>query len=381
MKHPILSDVVEATRLTRQGRVGDATALLLHRLRTPTEGSAHPVEQRPTQAAQSTTSKLLRRFAGGLGWTEGKRAPGLRKPAVARPAAVVPPGGRFIAGSYTNHAGSRAYKLYIPSFYRGQAVPLVVMLHGCTQSPDNFAAGTRMNYLAENNTCLVVYPEQPISANPSKCWNWFSPSHQRRDEGEPSLIAGIARQIMQEYAVDPRRVYVAGLSAGAAAASILAMTYPDLYAAVGVHSGLAPGAASDLASARLAMQCGPISARPLPRNSGLGPERVLVPTIVFHGDRDTRVNPRNGDDVVGRLGATAERELEQNLQRGKVPGGHSYSRTLYRDGLGRTVLEQWLVHGLDHAWSGGSPEGSYTDPLGPDASREILRFFLEHPHV
>ena len=282
----------------------------------------------------------------------------------------------LLVASYGNQAGSRGYKLYVPSGYHGQAVPLVVMLHGCTQSPDDFAAGTRMNVLAEEHTCLVAYPAQAASANASKCWNWFRPSDQQRGQGEPSLIAGITRQIMRDYSVDPERVYVAGLSAGAAAAAIMGMTYPDLYAAIGVHSGLACGAAGDLPSAFAAMRQGEaVAAR------GSGEYRRMIPTIVFHGDQDSTVHPRNGDQVIEQSRASPMTDLRTTVQRGRVPGGHTYSRTLHADARGQVILEQWVIHGAGHAWSGGSPAGSYTDPRGPDATREMLRFFLEHRHV
>jgi poly(hydroxyalkanoate) depolymerase family esterase len=286
-----------------------------------------------------------------------------------------PDGAQFVTGSFTNQAGSRGYKLYIPSTYRGEPMPLVVMLHGCTQSPDDFAAGTRMNALAEEHGCLVAYPGQTQAANAQKCWNWFSPGDQERDQGEPALIAGITRQVMRDHAVDARRVYVAGLSAGGAAAAIMAQAYSDLYAAAGVHSGLACGAARDMPSAFAAMRQG---ATPQPgRNPGRADGRAVVPTIVFHADKDGTVHPRNGDQVIAQ---SAVAGLRTEVRRGQVPGGHAYSRTVHVDAAGKPMLEQWVVHGGGHAWSGGSTAGTYTDPRGPDASREMLRFFLEHPH-
>ncbi len=248
----------------------------------------------------------------------------------------------------------------------------------CTQSPDDFAAGTRMSALAEEQTCLVVYPGQPSSANAQKCWNWFSPGDQQRDQGEPALIAGITRQVMRDHAVDPRRVHVAGLSAGGAAAAIMGVAYPDLYAAVGVHSGLACGAARDMPSAFAAMRQG-AAAPHGPDGAAAKAGRRIVPTIVFHADQDGTVNPRNADQVIAQAKAAAASGLQARTERGQVPGGHAYSRTCHTDAGGQAQLEQWVIHGGGHAWSGGSAAGSYTDPRGPDASREMLRFFQDHP--
>jgi poly(hydroxyalkanoate) depolymerase family esterase len=284
---------------------------------------------------------------------------------------IVPEGAQFIESAYSNPAGSRTYKLFVPSGYQGQPLPLVVMLHGCTQSPDDFAAGTRMNFIAEEQTCFVVYPAQRSDANRSKCWNWFRAADQRRGEGEPSLIAGITRQVMRDYSVDPKRVYVGGLSAGAAAAAIMGATYNDLYAAVGIHSGLACGAATDMPSAFAAMRQGGGPGRSV--ISGGGPP---VPAIIFHGDRDTTVHPNNGGQVLEQAMGTTS--TQKKVHRGQIPGGHAYTRTTHIDGGGREILEHWIIHGAGHAWSGGCPAGSYTDPQGPDATREMLRFFLGH---
>jgi len=304
---------------------------------------------------------------------------------------VVPAGGRFVELSYAGPAGARAYKLYVPSGYTGQEeVPLVVMLHGCTQNPDDFAAGTSMNELAEAHTFLVAYPAQAQNANMQKCWNWFKASDQQRGQGEPAIIAGITRQVIEEYGVVDGQVYVAGMSAGGAMAAILGAVYPDLYAAVGVHSGLAPGAAHDLPSAFSAMQ-GSRASNTHQDTSTTGSE-VNVPVIVFHGDRDTTVHPSNAEQLLavyqkvdttpGGRNAAGKPVPPVAVRKGQVPGGHAYTCATQYDADGRPVMEQWTVHGLGHAWSGGSHAGSYTDAKGPDASAEMVRFFdQQHPRA
>ena len=388
--------MLEATRLTRAGRLTDATALLQRMLRGETAPNMHfggasdvalAGRTPPIIDAKAETIDEMDRPLFGAATSARPNSFGAlralfdrfrrRSPAPVSTPDIVPAGGRFIEATYSNPAGTRKYKLYIPSRYQGQALPLIVMLHGCTQSPDDFAAGTRMNLIAEEQTCFVVYPAQPSDANAAKCWNWFRPTDQRRGQGEPSLIAGITRQVMREYLVDPQRVYIGGLSAGAAAAAVMGATYPDLYAAIGVHSGLACGAANDLPSAFVAMRQGDLAdvleAGHVSPVLGNG---QAVPTIVFHGDRDTTVHPRNADHVIARsMRITNSRKT---VHRGRVPGGHAYTRTIHTDPSGRAVFEHWEIHGAAHAWSGGSPAGSFTDPRGPDATREMLRFFLEH---
>ena len=274
--------------------------------------------------------------------------------------------GQFLSGSLTNAAGTRKYKLYIPAAYTGQALPLVVMLHGCTQNPDDFAAGTEMNAHAEQSPCLVLYPAQSDSANSSRCWNWFNAIDQQREQGEPSIIADMTREVIERYQVDRKQVYVAGLSAGGAMAAIMGNTYPELYAAVGIHSGLPYAAADDLGSALQAMRAGASGTRATHASDG------SRPIIVFHGDRDHTVHPRNGEQLIAQhVGAHSHASVE----RGSVPGGHRYTRTLHRNRDGEHVAEQWLIHGAGHAWSGGSNNGSYTDTRGPRATHEMMRFF------
>ncbi|WP_395675496.1 alpha/beta hydrolase family esterase [Inquilinus sp.] len=399
-------DMQEATRLTRAGRLGEAMALLRGALTpAPSPSRPAPSEASPAESSGPDGRAIVDMVPPSPGTGETWTSPGpdgpdaapagrpqareafrgfldrLRRPhAPAGDTAVpgrsdapgpapAPDGARFDECAYTDQAGRRTYKLYIPGGRAGQALPLVVMLHGCTQSPDDFAAGTRMNELAEEQGFFVAYPEQTRSANASRCWNWFNPGDQRRDGGEPALIAGITRQIMRDHPVDPARVYVAGLSAGGAAAAIMGAAYPDLYAAIGVHSGLACGAASDMVSAFTAMRQG--MAATGPRRSG-----IAVPTIVFHGDRDTTVSPVNGDQVLAQIEAGSE-SLRTKVSHGAAPGGIGYTCTVRTADDGRAISEHWVLHGAGHAWSGGSSAGSYTEPRGPDASREMMRFFQQ----
>ena len=274
--------------------------------------------------------------------------------------------GQFIAGRFSHAAGSRDYKLYVPPGYKGQPLPLVVMLHGCTQDPDDFARGTRMNDAACERDFLVLYPAQAQHANASRCWSWFKHNHQRRGGGEPALLAAMTQDVINRYGTDPRRVYVAGLSAGGAMASILGDAYPELFAAVGVHSGLPPGSATDVQSAFEAMRSG--------AKQPIAPTGAVPPVIVFHGDQDTTVHPINGHHIVAaRSGASAPQR--ERLRSGN---GREYTRARYRDARGHVIAEHWIVHGQGHAWSGGSASGSYTDSKGPDATDEMLRFFDEH---
>lgn len=293
--------------------------------------------------------------------------------------------GTFVEHSFSNKAGTRTYKLYVPAAYdRGSeaAYPLVLMLHGCTQSPDDFAAGTRMNAMADQHGFLVAYPAQSPNANGSKCWNWFRPGDQGRTAGEPALLAGLTRELIQQHAVDPQRVYVAGLSAGAAMAVILGKTHPELYAGVGAHSGLPYRAARDVPSAFAAMGgthgLGQAAAETDAhvRQSG-GEPAAVVPLIVFHGDADRTVAPANGEALVKQAAGAAGEVLLTSQEKRVAGNGRNYTRSVYTTVLGDPLVEYWEIHGAGHAWSGGSTRGTYTDPQGPDASAEMVRFFMQ----
>jgi poly(hydroxyalkanoate) depolymerase family esterase len=333
--------MAEATRLTRAGRLREATTLIQRLL-----GGATP------PAADDWSGPTI------------ELSPEPEASADADPKGP----GQWLSDTYANPFGERPYRLYVPGRRVEGRLPLLVMLHGCTQAPDDFALGTGMNRLAEAEGLLVVYPGQVESANRARCWNWFQPTDQEHERGEPSLIAGIVRQVTARHGGDPARLYIAGLSAGGAKAAIMARAYPDLFAAVGVHSGLPDGSAQGVPSAFAAMR------RP---NGGVARAGGrFVPTIVFHGDRDRTVHPGNAEAILVQALARAD-ALEVRVETGRVPGGRAYRRTRHVTADGRTMVEGWRVAGLGHAWSGGDPRGSFTDAAGPDASRAMVDFFLQ----
>jgi poly(hydroxyalkanoate) depolymerase family esterase len=370
-----------ALRLAIENRVIDLTAEMIE-----PETMASAEREADTRSDQSQPSRIAAWDAGPLGKALAK----LRRTTLPRfsldgltvgkprKALEIPEGAQFLSRSFTCAAGSRNYKLYIPRRPQTGRRALLVMLHGGTQDADDFAAGTRMNALAEEHGFIVAYPSQSKAANASLCWNWFSPENQVRGRGEPAIIAGITREIIAEYAVDPARVFVAGLSAGGAMAAVMGATYPDLYAAVGVHSGLPYQSAADLPSAFAAMRGDArLPGRRSRKSRGTGDESPRIRSIVFHGDADNIVHQSNAAKMVEaeRAGESIERSEAQHA------AIRAHTRTVVRDKTGAVVVEQWLVHGSGHAWSGGSPDGTYTDPHGPDASREMLRFFFEERSV
>ncbi len=385
----------EALRLTRAGQLAQATSLLQHGLAgnaarpRPGAGGAEDVcsheRARPsppsdTAATATPTSFIAPPALNSLferlnAQRSGRPHLALTELSKAGPAArsgPQEPGRAGFAGEshrrrHTEPAGTRSYDLYVPAGYRGDPVPLVVMLHGGTQNATDFAAGTRMNELAERHTFLVAYPEQSKAANRGGYWNWFSPADQHTGSGEPSIIAGITRQVRRDLAVDSARVYIAGLSAGGAMAAVMAATYPDLYAAAGVHSGIGYRAAHDVGSAFATMKTG-----------GTPAATGTVPMIVIHGDKDAIVAPVNAEKLISCRLAAGDITSQNGPVTARADSGRRYTRTTYYSFDGLAVAESLVVHGGGHAWYGGNPAGSYTDPEGPDASAEMIRFFLLH---
>jgi poly(hydroxyalkanoate) depolymerase family esterase len=324
-------------------------------------------------------SQRLRRPLGEVlrTLTEGRKGlsldgtlPGLQLPGRAADLPL-PEGAEFRDLTYACAAGTRRYRLYVPASAGEGLQGLVVMLHGCTQNPEDFAAGTGMNALAEEQRLLVAYPAQTGGDNSMSCWNWFRPGDQMRGAGEPAIIAGLTESVRDAFGIARDRVFVAGLSAGGAMAAIMAETYPDLYAAVGIHSGIPYGSANDVMSAFSAMQ-GQAAIQRQPSRA-VDPESAPR-VIVFHGSADSTVHPSNADRIIAGLkGAPARMEQSEHSGVGTSRG---YTRTVARRADGTAALEAWIVDGAPHAWFGGDPRGSYTDPKEPNASVEMVRFFL-----
>ena len=373
MKSVFSTAMRQATQLTRAQNVIEATRVIQRAL----SGRGHavsPGEPSPEKRPLGEVLKLLRQAdLPSFGLDSAPLAKFRKTPQI-----TVPDGAAYLTRTFACEAGSRDYKLYIPSHMDGRKLPLIIMLHGCTQNPDDFAVGTRMNQLAEEHGFVVAYPRQPTKANQLACWNWFNPKDQTRDLGEPSIIAGITRTIMAELNIDAERVCVAGLSAGGAMAEIMSATYPELYAATGIHSGLAYGSATDEASAFAAMSGASSPVAPPQRKRRLKRAKGRVRTIVFHGASDQRVHPSNAEMILAEARAGLGRNTRETQHEGSA-GGRAYTRTVSIDANGVPQVEHWAIEGLGHAWSGGCPDGSHTDRHGPDASREMLRFFLETP--
>jgi len=356
--------MLHATDLIRHGKLVEATAHIQQMLgaKAPVaapddaiEGSFVVLPEAKPRRARSPLGATLRHIARG-GMPD------------ATPRAAHPQGAdaQFREMTYTGPQGRMDYMLYVPARPAQGPRPVVVMLHGCTQSPQDFAAGTGMNTHAEAEGFLVIYPAQPVGANMNKCWNWFRPSDQARDGGEPALIAEVIRAVLAAEDADPARVYVAGLSAGGAAALIVAQAYPDLIAAAGVHSGLAVGSAHDVGSAFSAMRSGA---------DGVTLDQT-VPTIIFHGTADTTVDVANAKAIARQVhrGGVGRRTAAKVTP----PDRRTATRSVVAGPDGRTAHEVWLIDGAGHAWAGGSAAGSFTDPTGPDATGEMLRFFRQH---
>ncbi|WP_374302066.1 PHB depolymerase family esterase [Paracoccus sp. (in: a-proteobacteria)] len=304
---------------------------------------------------------------------KGPKASPLRRdatpPAVSRPARPAP--GTFISDTFACPEGALDYRFYTPAGSVRRRMPMVVMLHGCSQTAMDFALGTGMNRLADEFGVLVLYPQQAPQANVGRCWNWHDPRHQARGRGEPAVIAALTRYAMALGRANPARIYIAGISAGGTAAAIIGAAYPDLFAAVGSHSGLARGNIRSLRAAVSAMR-GRHGTQPtgrLPRQ---------LPTIVFHGDSDRVVHPSNAAGFLRNLERSHSAPLLCTTRSGRSPGGRDFTQRVYAGRGGKALLEEWTIHGSGHGWSGGRALGSHTDPAGPDASREMLRFFLSH---
>ncbi len=352
----LITSVQDTLKLTHSQRLMEAT----RRIQAALSGRKQAAKEPESSASFKYSGKSVRPLVQVVQTLQKMKQSSFplgkagKWPGAAEPEIV--DGAKFYTRSFSCQAGSRSYKLYIPIHKPEAQRPLLIMLHGCKQNPSDFAVGTRMNELAETHGMLVAYPAQTQSDNPSACWNWFNPIHQRHGTGEPAIIAGLTEEIMSSYNIDKNKVFVAGLSAGGAMAAVMGETYPRLFSAVGVHSGLPYRSATDVVSAFAAMRGDVSHMNTIPK----------LRTIVFHGDADSTVAPSNGANIV--------READFSPLYSHVT--NEYTKRIARDTRGLPVFEHWLLHGGGHAWSGGNSEGSYADPNGPNASAEMIRFFL-----
>lgn len=403
-----ISELFKATQLTKRGRWVDATRLI-QRMLGLTQAKPQPRTTPPQRSAEPTATVTAKIASADIGvmdvpFREVRLPPvaplvdkkaevpatALKERAPVEAPAIAPPAKRPRPrpASFTEHVfefadASYNYRLFVPSSAAissaAPPLPLIVLLHGCKQDAADFAQGTAMNELAEQQQCLVLYAEQLSEANRMRCWNWFDTAHQTRDAGEPAMIAALTRSIVKSHHADPARVYIAGLSAGGAMAAVVAALYPEMFAAVGVHSGLPPGAATGVMSALSAMRRG---ARKTDAGSG---QDAFLPTIVFHGSADKTVHPDNGELVTDAAlaafdasGVALERTQRTEGSPNDTDGSRDATRTIYSAADGKPYVEHWAIETGPHAWSGGNPAGSFTDPEGPDASRAMLDFFLQH---
>jgi poly(hydroxyalkanoate) depolymerase family esterase len=378
----------EATRLTQSGRLTEATAVIQRAMagaKVPPQQHA-PVDAVPLIAAEVFEGCVREVQDDVEAFAEDHPAqPSASEKAAAPTERVTEKSTEsltetfsetftetFTEGEFIRSTQRHRYKLFTPS-HRALSgpLPLVVMLHGCTQDPDDFALGTGMNDAARladgSQGFYVLYPSQPRNVNAQGCWNWFERAHQRRGQGEPAWIAELTQQVISTHPIDPQRVYIAGLSAGGAMAAVVAAAYPDVFAAVGVHSGLPVGAASNLTQALTAMKRGSSNAVAHPATS--------VPTIVFHGDQDRTVHAVNAQALIAA--STAGSDVGVQTEQGQSAFGKKFTRSVYASAA-HIQAEHWQLHGAPHAWSGGSAQGSYTDPRGVNATQEMLRFFRLH---
>lgn len=384
MSNEFLAAVRRATTATRAGNLGEATRLIQQAITgqpapaAKTEGTTvSPPRHRSRLHPDAEDAEIV--DAPGSNPADGKRRPlsavvrslresgranGPVQPLPGEP--VIPDGAAFLVRTYSCAAGSRGYRLYVPASAKDGVLGLVVMLHGCGQTPEDFATGTRMNAVAESHRLLVAYPAQTAPHNPNGCWNWFRPEDQHRGAGEPAIIAGLTRAVAAEFGVAPDEVFIAGLSAGGAMAAVMAESYPELYAAVGVHSGVAVGSARDAHTAFAAMRGGPVA------QTTAGKPSAGTRMIVFHGTADPTVHPSNALRLAERAASGAASGRPERREGSRRAATRSVTVL-----PGSGAVELWMIDGAGHAWSGGNHTGTFTDAAGPDASSEMVRFFLE----